>query len=75
MQSLIKPLMQYLVYPLTLKFVQWVYKKFIKSLDEEKNKEIEKQRTALMKSIENANDDETITALSSVLHKLDNKWL
>lgn len=75
MQNLIKPLIQYFVYPLTLKFAGWVYQKYIKSLNEEQNKEIEKQRNALMKSIENANDDETITALSSVLHKLDNKWL
>ena len=67
----LKPILQYIVYPLAIKLAGWIYNTYLINQAEEKQKEIEKQRDALNRAIENAKNDEDIINLSVVLAKLN----
>jgi len=70
MQALLKPVMQYLVYPLALKLSGWVYQKYMQNQIEDNEAEIAKQRKVLLASIAKAENDEERINLSRVLAKL-----
>jgi len=70
MQALLKPVMQYLVYPLALKLAGWVYQKYMQNQIEDNEAELAKQRKVLFASIARAENDEERINLSRVLAKL-----
>ena len=70
MQALLKPVMQYLVYPLAAKLAGWVYQKYMQNQIEDNEAEIAKQRKVLLASIAKAENDEERINLSRVLAKL-----
>lgn len=71
MQFLIKPFMQYVVYPAASALAAWALKKFMVYQTESEKKENDKQKASLNKAIKNAENDEDILNLSIVLRKLD----
>lgn len=67
MQAAIRPLIQYLVYPLVLKLSGWLYNKFVISQVNDEYEKREEKRQALMEAIKNAKDNEQRRKLSMVI--------
>lgn len=71
MQALVKPILQYLIYPLTIKLADFIYRKYIIGSINHSYELNEQKRVALLNSIKNAKTNEDRKALSILLSDLN----
>lgn len=71
MQALVKPILQYLIYPLAIKLADFIYRKYIIGSIDHKYELSEQKRDALVKAIKEAKTNEDRRALSILLSDLN----
>ena len=71
MQSLIKPILKYIAYPLIIKLGDFIYTKYIIGSIDHKYEIIQQKRDALSNAITNAKTNEDRKALSIILSDIN----
>ena len=71
MSAIVKPLIQYLLYPLAIKFASWAYSSYIIKNTEDDLNLTREERKALMEAVSNAKTNEERKQLSSAISKFN----